>query len=602
MLRMLALAALLQAGQTPPTESKGYPADALLVLRAKSIAELVALVQPIREGAKGAPVGSEDALADFLGPGPEVWKSARMDAPLELLARSVSGTDQPAWSVRFSLQPTVKLRQLASPGWRFSEEGGQILAESGPKPGTPRGRSVMGSQLDAGSVVVEAELAQLRVCCPKLIEDWIARGKHAVEHRLHPEGFAIEGLWDNLAGMLHTGERLVLGIVLRERTANVSIAIRAEPPKWLSAVRSTPAQRDALLRYVMPRADAWMAMCVPDAARKEAAPRAPWGKGQSLEGVTGCALSISGAVSRCLLEGPGGPAAVLTALEAYQLEWPAYRVGEPSTELVGSTSLTRWPVSIDFERLAESAPVALRKNLESVRFRKMMTEELRRACGPKGTVYSRCSEGTRTLLTAALSAKAHDGAVEFLQKGGPEIAPFGVRSAERCSCWLLGHVDFGALEARSALLAGLDWNEEPSALSHLPLDYFQGWDDHDWRMNLLGDLGWLVAHSNPPPPPPPAWRNQVDTDLEQAAYAVWNYHDNNGAWPTDLGVLARPDAKGVTYFLEPKVPKDPWGREYGFLAPEPAKKLPARVFTLGADGNPGGEGDDEDLFHDVRGS
>jgi general secretion pathway protein G len=40
------------------------------------------------------------------------------------------------------------------------------------------------------------------------------------------------------------------------------------------------------------------------------------------------------------------------------------------------------------------------------------------------------------------------------------------------------------------------------------------------------------------------------------------------------------------------LPVDPWGREYGYELASPGRP---RIFSLGADGQPGGAGDDEDL-------
>lgn len=47
------------------------------------------------------------------------------------------------------------------------------------------------------------------------------------------------------------------------------------------------------------------------------------------------------------------------------------------------------------------------------------------------------------------------------------------------------------------------------------------------------------------------------------------------------------------YVEDGKLPMDPWGREFGYeLPPDGARP---RVFTLGADAAPGGEGENEDV-------
>ena len=44
-----------------------------------------------------------------------------------------------------------------------------------------------------------------------------------------------------------------------------------------------------------------------------------------------------------------------------------------------------------------------------------------------------------------------------------------------------------------------------------------------------------------------------------------------------------------------RVPKDPWGREYQYLNPGVRGEID--VFSLGADGAPGGEGNGADVFN-----
>jgi general secretion pathway protein G len=44
-----------------------------------------------------------------------------------------------------------------------------------------------------------------------------------------------------------------------------------------------------------------------------------------------------------------------------------------------------------------------------------------------------------------------------------------------------------------------------------------------------------------------------------------------------------------------RMPKDPWGREYQYLNPGVRGEID--VFSLGADGRPGGEGMNADIYH-----
>lgn len=73
------------------------------------------------------------------------------------------------------------------------------------------------------------------------------------------------------------------------------------------------------------------------------------------------------------------------------------------------------------------------------------------------------------------------------------------------------------------------------------------------------------------------------------------YRIDNGFYPsTDQGLLALVEKPSTTpaprdwkqYLL--KLPKDPWGRDYIYL--NPGQHTEIDVFTLGADGQPGGTG------------
>lgn len=70
--------------------------------------------------------------------------------------------------------------------------------------------------------------------------------------------------------------------------------------------------------------------------------------------------------------------------------------------------------------------------------------------------------------------------------------------------------------------------------------------------------------------------------------------ENNGRYPDSLEALVTPDSNGNTYLNQEVVPKDPWKNEYGYEPPGAGQSKP-RVFTMGADGVPGGEAKDADF-------
>ena len=80
----------------------------------------------------------------------------------------------------------------------------------------------------------------------------------------------------------------------------------------------------------------------------------------------------------------------------------------------------------------------------------------------------------------------------------------------------------------------------------------------------------------------------LDSALEEYSLA------NGGRYPDTLRVLVTPDRNGYTYIQGTRIPFDPWGNEYLYDPPRPDQRLP-RIYTLGGDGSPGGEGDKADL-------
>lgn len=76
------------------------------------------------------------------------------------------------------------------------------------------------------------------------------------------------------------------------------------------------------------------------------------------------------------------------------------------------------------------------------------------------------------------------------------------------------------------------------------------------------------------------------------------YRIEKSAFPTnDMGLKVLTDGvanPSASFYLSPDKLVDPWGRPYIYMAPGP-NGLPFEVITLGADGQPGGEGEDTDV-------
>ncbi|WP_226783107.1 type II secretion system major pseudopilin GspG [Oceaniglobus trochenteri] len=97
------------------------------------------------------------------------------------------------------------------------------------------------------------------------------------------------------------------------------------------------------------------------------------------------------------------------------------------------------------------------------------------------------------------------------------------------------------------------------------------------------------------------------TDIRTIASALELYRLDNRAYPTTtqgLEALARkpvsppvPENWVAGGYLQ-QVPVDPWGNPYGYRAP--GTDAPFDLLSLGADGQPGGEGAAADILHGAQ--
>ena len=63
--------------------------------------------------------------------------------------------------------------------------------------------------------------------------------------------------------------------------------------------------------------------------------------------------------------------------------------------------------------------------------------------------------------------------------------------------------------------------------------------------------------------------------------------------------MVTPDVNGATYLDRDTLPRDPWGNEYEYRPPEGVETYV--IVCYGADGVPGGDGDDRDYsFRDLK--
>ena len=97
----------------------------------------------------------------------------------------------------------------------------------------------------------------------------------------------------------------------------------------------------------------------------------------------------------------------------------------------------------------------------------------------------------------------------------------------------------------------------------------------------------------------------AETQIKMLGGALQTMRLDISRWPSEQEGLAllttRPTgteaARGwAGPYLDEAVPADPWGKPYRY-SPQPSADQPYTLYSFGADGKPGGEGQDADIGH-----
>jgi general secretion pathway protein G len=98
-------------------------------------------------------------------------------------------------------------------------------------------------------------------------------------------------------------------------------------------------------------------------------------------------------------------------------------------------------------------------------------------------------------------------------------------------------------------------------------------------------------------------REAAATDLETLATLLNEFRADCGRYPTTReglrALVMCPDGLEDSWkgpYVSKHLPRDPWGASYRYLAPGISRRSSFDLYTLGADGKPGGEGEDADLW------
>jgi general secretion pathway protein G len=96
-----------------------------------------------------------------------------------------------------------------------------------------------------------------------------------------------------------------------------------------------------------------------------------------------------------------------------------------------------------------------------------------------------------------------------------------------------------------------------------------------------------------------AKQKTAQTQIQMLATALDLYHLDVGRYPTEeeglKSLYAKPESLPAWSgpYLDKAVPKDPWARDYVYKCP--GEHGPYDLYSMGADGQPGGEGENVDI-------
>jgi general secretion pathway protein G len=96
-----------------------------------------------------------------------------------------------------------------------------------------------------------------------------------------------------------------------------------------------------------------------------------------------------------------------------------------------------------------------------------------------------------------------------------------------------------------------------------------------------------------------AKQKTAQTQIQMLATALDLYHLDVGRYPTEeeglKSLYAKPESLPAWSgpYLDKAVPKDPWARDYVYKCP--GEHGPYDLYSMGADGQPGGDGENVDI-------
>ncbi len=294
---------------------------------------------------------------------------------------------------------------------------------------------------------------------------------------------------------------------------------------------------------------------------------------------------------------PRDAAKLLAVYKSMMISFPGFAFDEPTQGEVDGVPVTRMRMRIDAKMFAAPEGQALGK-----KHGPEMQAMFDKMYGKDGLAFTLATKGDVTALVLGGDEAFLRGSLARISSGG-KISASVAHALEQVGdlnpCYVL-HYNLGkVMHGMSDLMNGA-MPEASMAFPEVPasITAWGGVDGRVWRGAMSADLAELGAavRAMSDQRSGRSQRAKAEADIGLISAALKEYAiSNGGKFPDSLEALVTPDVKGAT-FLAIKPPlRDPWGHEYLYDAPSPEYPTP-RVYSYGKDGQPGGDGDDADIY------
>jgi len=234
----------------------------------------------------------------------------------------------------------------------------------------------------------------------------------------------------------------------------------------------------------------------------------------------------------------------------------------------------------------------------------MLQQALEHLYGAQGLEIALTANGDQLVVLIGAEEARAKAALARVDAKAPGLEPAlaaALARVDKSNGALVMRFDYGVLvEQMLGLLHGVGGPTEMfDALAglHLPITSWAAIDGRVWKAGVavrVADLTNVVSKVQERMASQMR-RSVMQADILSICTAIDVYMiENGGLAPESLEVLVTPDANGRTFLNDTRtVPLDPWQHPYRYA--KPSANTDYRVYTLGRDDKPGGNGEDIDL-------